>query len=165
MASARKSSSAFHCSCSGLLNWNVQPPCLKPSAPPGSSITPSRETNSETTILPMVTLSLSCCRVWRAVMPRRSHALHFLSQIGGKLFERPGKALPHRFLRVPEGFALLLCGIDRPAADGHCGFAIGFGKRHRIQYLPRPDGAKWSLGDVAFLIRKGTDEHHALGGA
>src|SRR6266511_4776268 len=31
----------------------VQPPCLKSSAPPGSSMTPSSETNSVTTILPM----------------------------------------------------------------------------------------------------------------
>src|SRR5436190_9008804 len=38
-------------SSSGYLK--VQPPCLKPSAPPGSSITPSSDTNSATVILPM----------------------------------------------------------------------------------------------------------------
>ena len=32
---------------------NVQPPYLKSSAPPGSSITPSSDTNSVTTILPI----------------------------------------------------------------------------------------------------------------
>ena len=35
---------------SGSLNLNVQPPCRKPSAPPGSSITPSSEMNSVTTM-------------------------------------------------------------------------------------------------------------------
>src|SRR5258708_14327006 len=34
-------------------NWNDQPPCSNASAPPGSSITPSRMTNSLTTILAM----------------------------------------------------------------------------------------------------------------
>src|SRR6187551_2590558 len=38
--------------------WNVQPPCLKSSAPPGSSITPSSETNSVTTIFPIGSLLL-----------------------------------------------------------------------------------------------------------
>src|SRR5947199_4621332 len=31
------------------LNWNTHPPRAQPSEPPGSSITPSTETNSETT--------------------------------------------------------------------------------------------------------------------
>src|SRR5207248_10067470 len=33
---------------------NVQPPCLKLSPPPGASMTPSSETNSVTTIFPMM---------------------------------------------------------------------------------------------------------------
>src|SRR5690349_2065052 len=36
-------------------NSNDQPPYLKSSAPPGSSITPSSETNSVTTIRPIAT--------------------------------------------------------------------------------------------------------------
>ncbi|TMF79937.1 MAG: GNAT family N-acetyltransferase [Chloroflexi bacterium] len=31
------------------MNWNTHPPRAQPSEPPGSSITPSTETNSETT--------------------------------------------------------------------------------------------------------------------
>src|SRR2546425_12752727 len=38
------------------LNLKVQAPCLECSLPPGSSITPSRETNSVTTIRPILTL-------------------------------------------------------------------------------------------------------------
>src|SRR3954447_25414494 len=34
-------------------NSKLQPPCLKSSAPPGSSTTPSSDTNSVTTILPI----------------------------------------------------------------------------------------------------------------
>src|SRR3954454_8608051 len=58
----RPSSSASDSSSSSTLNLfpssprsisNVQPPYLKSSAPPGSSITPSSDTNSVTTILPI----------------------------------------------------------------------------------------------------------------
>src|SRR5579864_8357016 len=59
MASAWKSSSTLNCCCSVLPNWKVQPPCLKPSAPPGSSMTPSRVTNSETMTFLMGFASLS----------------------------------------------------------------------------------------------------------
>src|SRR5262245_13049203 len=57
----RPSSSASDCIVSSSLNLspssprlisNVQPPYLKPSAPPGSSITPSSDTNSVTQIFP-----------------------------------------------------------------------------------------------------------------
>ncbi len=43
------------------LNSKLQPPYVKSSAPPGSSMTPSSETNSVTTILP-IPFPL-CCRV------------------------------------------------------------------------------------------------------
>src|SRR3989442_510167 len=61
----RPSSSAAESRVSSILNLppsspcsilNVHPPYLKPSAPPGSSITPSSEMNSVTTIRPMVVL-------------------------------------------------------------------------------------------------------------
>src|SRR6266496_4418504 len=39
---------------------NVHPACLKPSLPPGASMTPSNETNSVTINLPMT--SLPCLR-------------------------------------------------------------------------------------------------------
>src|SRR5207302_5134479 len=41
-------------------NSNDQPPYLKSSAPPGSSITPSSETNSVTTIRPIRYLRRRC---------------------------------------------------------------------------------------------------------
>ena len=49
-ASWPRVSSSLYFIPSGSLNLNVQPPCRKPSAPPGSSITPSADTNSVTTI-------------------------------------------------------------------------------------------------------------------
>src|SRR5713226_3620731 len=61
----RPSSSASESSTSSILNLspsfprlnlNVHPPCLEPSDPPGSSITPSIETNSLTTIRPIILL-------------------------------------------------------------------------------------------------------------
>src|ERR1700681_130317 len=53
-APAADSSSSLNLSPSGpRLNLKDQPPCLYPSAPPGSSITPSSETNSLTTTFMM----------------------------------------------------------------------------------------------------------------
>src|SRR5260370_20313153 len=63
-ASALRTSSSLNLSPSSLrANLKVHAPCLLPSAPPGSSITPSSETNSVTTILPIVIpLVIVVCR-------------------------------------------------------------------------------------------------------
>src|SRR5207247_3780379 len=50
----RVSSSLNWSPASPRLNWKDQPPCRKSSAPPGSSMTPSSETNSVMTILAIV---------------------------------------------------------------------------------------------------------------
>src|SRR4249919_3417179 len=54
MASASSTSSSLNLSPSApRSNLNAHPPCANPSAPPGSSITPSSVTNSDTTMRPI----------------------------------------------------------------------------------------------------------------
>src|SRR5207237_9764494 len=74
-ASAERASSSLNLSPSSpRLISKLQPPCLKLSAPPGSSMTPSSDTNSDTTILPTLILLLvdgrsgvpRCARFWHA---------------------------------------------------------------------------------------------------
>src|SRR6266508_6066866 len=59
--SASASSTLAHASRSLSRNWSNQPPCLKPSSPVGSSTTPSSETFSLITILPISGLLSSDC--------------------------------------------------------------------------------------------------------
>jgi hypothetical protein len=72
-ASASMSSSSLNLSPSSpRSNANAQPPCSKPSAPPGSSITPSSVTNSETTMRPISSSSVIDCRRYDDATARNS---------------------------------------------------------------------------------------------
>src|SRR5689334_16571114 len=89
---------------------------------------------------------------------RPSLLFRFSGQIGGKLIEGSSKALLYRFFAVPEGVALLLGRVGGAAAESDRRLFARFGKRHRIQYLQWPGGAKRSPDDVALLIRERADE-------
>src|SRR4051795_5833379 len=93
---------------SSILNWSpsspraiskLQPPYLKSSDPPGSSRTPSSETNSVTTILPMSALLL----VWggRGPAGRIGYSSRSLNNREGEQGHGRGRAQPP--LRRPGG--------------------------------------------------------------
>src|SRR6202042_769905 len=80
IASWSMTSSSLYFMPSGSSNLNVQPPKSVPSLPPGSSITPSSEMNSVTTILRM---SILPCLISMHTLKRRTSPCAFDKQRSG----------------------------------------------------------------------------------
>src|SRR3954453_4476948 len=83
----------------------VHPPCLKSSAPPGSSITPSSETNSVTTIFP---ISSSFALFWIRL---RMHS-DFISSLFGMCAVPPPPGA-----QIPQQPAALAARLDSTLRD------------------------------------------------